>query len=242
MRNAFVLLLIAFTMSLNAQENIRKQAAADFRAVNEAYTNSDKLRMDVNYTLFPSYTSLTPFEKERGVFMKEGKNTYSNLLGIVSLSNSKVSLTLDSNEQVIVVADPAGKRNGSPSMVDMDTLLGSCSSVEYKLLAGDLKFYKMKFDGVLFSEYDAIEVYIDPKSNFISRLMLYYRVELDLDEEGSACAKDKPRMEIVYSNIDTNPVFNTDQFSETRMLRPNGKSFSPAPAYSKFRIVNNRIN
>jgi hypothetical protein len=241
MKYFIIFLFLAVSGAAVAQSTIRQQAAADFRLVNEAYSGSEKLQMDVNYTLFPSYTSTVAFEKEKGVFMKQGTSTYSCLLGIVSLSNSRVSVTLDSNEQAIVVADPADRRSGTPSLVDVDTLLQMCSSIEYKEQEGGLKFYKLKFDGVTFSEYNAIEVYIDGKTNFISRLMLYYRVEMDLDEEGPKCAKDRPRLEIVYTGINTNPVFSENQFSETSMIKYSGKAYVAASSYSKYRVINNKI-
>lgn len=232
-----VLLFVAFSSA--AQTDNRAKAAGDFRAVNTAYINTPQLQMDVTYTLFPGYTSTAAFETDRGVFMKQGNNTYSELLGIVSLSNSNVTVTLDSNEQTIVVTDPPDKNYADPSLVDLDSLLKLCSSIEYKEL-GELNYYRLRFDGVTFFEYNVMEVYIDRKTNFLSRLTLYFRMEVDLDEEGDACTKDKPRLEIVYTNINTAPQFAARQFSETKFIGIKGKSVSAAPAYSRYRLINNR--
>ena len=241
MKRAATLLLIIISSTLIAQDAVRKQAAVDFSNVNETYSSTPLLKMNVSYALFPSYTSTAAFEKSSGVFMKNGNDTYSNLLGIVSISNRNVSVTLDSNEKVIVVANPPSRKKQSPSLIDVDTMLSQCSGIEYKELEGGLKYYKLRFDGIPFSEYNAVEIYIDGKTNFISRLMLYYRVEIDLDEEGPACSKDRPRLEIVYTNVDTRPVFPQDQFSESKMIRASGKTYIAAPAYSKYRVINNKI-
>jgi hypothetical protein len=233
--------LLALSLAVNAQDAIRRQASIDFRLVNMAYAQASRLKMDVNYTLFPSYTSTTPFEESRGVFMKQGENSYSNLLGIISLSNSKATVTLDSNEQTIVVADPSTHKSGEPNLVELDTLLSTCSSIEFKELEG-VKYYKLKFDGVLFSEYNAIEVFIDSKTNFLGRITMFFRIELDLDEENDRYINEKPRLEIIYTGVTTNPVFTPDQFSETKFVGIRGKIVTAAAAYAKYRVVNNRIS
>jgi hypothetical protein len=234
---SIVLLFVAFSSA--AQADSRAKAAGDFRAVNAAYINTHQVQMDVTYTLFSGYTSTAAFETDRGVFMKQGNNTYSELLGIVSLSNSNATVTLDSNEQTIVVTDPPDKNHTDPSLVNLDSILKLCSSVEYKEL-GELNYYRLRFDGVTFFEYNAIEVYIDRKTNFLSRLTLYFRMEVDLDEEGDACSKDKPRLEIVYSNINTAPQFAARQFSETKFIGIKGKTITASPAYSNYHLINNK--
>ena len=241
MKCILLFLITSFSMVAYAQGDTRKQAAADFRAVNEAYINAEKLKMNVNYTLFPSYTSVDAFEKDKGVFMKEGKNTYSNLLGIISLSNSKAMVTLDSNERTIVVTDAATKSDRNPSQVNLDTLLGICSSIEYKDLPGGLKYYKLNFDQVPVFEYNAIEVYIDGKTNFLSRLTMFFRMEMDMDDGDDVYTKQKPRLEIVYTDVSTNPVFAADQFSEVKYINMQGKMITAASAYSKFQLINNKI-
>jgi hypothetical protein len=196
--------------------------------------------MDVSYTLFPSYTSTVPFENDKGVYMKQDNNTYSNLLGIVSLSNSRVTVTLDSNEQTIVVADPPERKKRDPNVPELDSLLAVCSAIEYTESEG-VKVYKLKFDKLAFFEYNSIDVYIDSKTNFLSRMNLYFRVEMDLNEDDRSSVKDRPRLEIVYSNIDTNPVFASGQFSESGMISIAGKKITARPAYSNYRLINNKI-
>lgn len=234
------LLICLLPVIMPAQKENYARAAIDFRLVNEAYLKAAALKTDVGYTLFPSYTSTVPFEKSKGVFMKQGSSTYSNLLGIISLSNSKVTVTLDSNEQTIVVTDPPSRNVKDPSLVDLDTLLNTCTSIEYKEL-GELKYYKLRFDQVPAFEYNAIEVYIDSKTNFLSRLTLFFRMEMDMDDGDDKYTKEKPRLEIVYTNVNTRPVFAQDQFSETKYISIQGKAIKAAAAYSQFRLINNKI-
>lgn len=230
-----------FPLFAIAQDNVRQQAATDFRAVNKAYLGATALQLNVNYTLFPSYTSVVPFEKSNGVYMKQGSNTYSNLLGIITLTNSKAVVTLDSNERTIVVADAPAQSQQGPSLVNLDTLLGTCTSIEYKVLPEGMKYYKLHFGRVPVFEYNAIEVYIDPKTNFLSRITMFFRMEIDLDDRDDVYTKEKPRLEIVYTNVNTHPVFAQDQFSEAKFISMRGRLVTAAAAYTSYRVINNKI-
>lgn len=242
MRKLILLTLAVFcTAGLFAQQSNATLAAAEFCKVNEAYASSQKLSMKLQYDLFPSYTSTAVFEKQQGVYMKQGDNSYSCLLGIVSLSNASISLTLDSSEKAIVVTDPPRRKKGGPEPVDIDSLLRICSSIEIRDAGTDLKLYKLKFDKLAFFEYSAIDIYINPKTHFLDRFILYYRAEMDLDETDSDVKKERPRLEIRYTDITLAPVFAADQFSEKRFVRTSGKNITCATAYSGYRLINNKL-
>lgn len=218
-----------------------KQAADEFRQVNKAYLDAEKLQMNIDYTLYSSYTSAVPFEKENGVYMKQGNSTYSHLLGTVSLTNSKMSLTLDSNEQTIVLTDAPTKNDRNPSLVNLDSLLSMCSSIESKDAGGNLQLYRLRFDRLSFIEYTSIDVYIDRRTHFLDRLVLFFRMEMDLDENDDVYVKDRPRLDIHYSNISTAPVFSADQFSEKKFIQGTGKKFTCTASYATYRLINNQL-
>lgn len=224
-----------------AQQATVNQVAADFRTVNETYLQTPRLSMKVSYTLFPSYTSTAAFETDKGVYYKDGINSYSELLGIVSLTNSSLSMTLDSNEQTIVVTDAPSKAARNPSLVDLDSLLKVCSSMDSKDAGGGIRYYKLRFDGRAFFEYNAIDVYVNSTTHFLERIILYYRAEMDLDESDSNLAKDRPRLEIRYTDISTSPVFSAEQFSEKKFIRAAGKKITCAAAYNGYRLINHKL-
>jgi hypothetical protein len=239
-RLTFFLSLLLFTGNLFAQQATVAQAAADLRLVNQAYNNAKLLRMEIGYNLFADYSSTVPVQQEKGLFLRQERNTYSNLLGTVTLNNSRVSLTLDSAGQAIIVSDPLPKSRNNPQPVNLDSLLQQCSAIDFHADAGK-KYYKLHFDKAPFMEYAAVEIYINSSSNFIEKLVLYFRESVDLNEEDDVVKKSRPRLEIAYSNISTTPVFSAQQFSESQFISGAGKRMSCTPAYSAFRLINNKL-
>src|SRR6185295_14234172 len=145
------------------------------------------------------------------------------------------------NEQAIVVTDPPTKNDQNPSLVNLDSLLKICTAVEYREMEGKIKYYKLKFDNTPFFEYNAIDIYINSETNFLSKIILYFRAEVDLDEDDKTTTKDRPRIEISYSGISLDPVFSAGQFSESKYIRISSKKIICAPSYNSFRLVNNKI-
>ncbi len=236
-------LLLPLFVHLHAQQLVTpEKASADFVHINEAYSNTKKLKMDLSYVLYPSYTATVPFENEKGVFMKQNNNTYSELLGITSLSNSKVSVSIDQAEQTIVVTDPPAKKTEIPGAVDFDSLLKKCSSIEYLELEGNGKCYKLRFDNTSFFQYNEIDVFFDGQTFLLNKLNLYFREEVDLNPDDANHLKDHPRLEISYSSIDTAPVFAPGQFSETRYINMAGKNITCTSAYTTYRLINHKLS
>ena len=237
---AFLLLLLSVQMF--AQQQVKSSVAgADFMRINEAYSNSKKLKMNIGYVLYASYTSTIPSENAKGVFMKQNNSTYSELLGFTSLNNNKVSLSVDQNEQTIIVTDPPSK-TVIPGAVDFDTLLKICSSITYKELDGNIKLYKLRFDNVVSSQYNAIDIYFNGETFLLTRLSLYFREEADLNENDNIHVKEKPRLEISYTSIETSPVFEPGQFSEARYINVTGKKITCASAYKAFHLINHKLS
>jgi len=234
-------LIVFFLPLISTAQQANTSVAEGLHEVNQAYLKTASLRMNVNYVLFPSYTSTVPFESEKGVFMKQGRNTYSDLLGIVSLTNAGISLTIDSNEQTIVATDPPDNSMMNPSLVNIDSALRVCNSVTADPSGDQLMLYKLRFDNLSFSDYNAIDVYVNKQTHFIDRLILYFRTEVDLDETDNSKLKDRPRLEISYTSISTSPVFKSGQFSETPYIRISAKKMTCTPAYATYRLINNKL-
>jgi hypothetical protein len=244
MRKIFMTIVFLCSLLANGfaqQEVSGSKAAADFIRINEAYADYKKLKMDIDYLLFPDYTATTPFENEKGVFMKENNNTYTELFGITSLNNSKVSLSVDKNEELMVVADPP-KKTSIPGVIAFDTLLKICSSIQYAELDGNIKYYRLRFDNVVFSQYNEIDIYFDGGTFLLTKLNLYFREEVDANPDDKINLKEKPRLEITYSAIDTSPVFEVGQFSETHYIRIAGKKISCSSGYTKYQLINNKLS
>gem|GEM_PF-3338729 len=231
--------MIGLLLSLAAAaQDDRSRAAADFRKVNEAFT-AKAFGMDITYTLFGSYTSTKAAELQHGVFRKLGSSYYSELLGITTLRNDKVVVSVDKNEETIVVNNTPKQPSNKTvlNQLHLDSTLKICSSVTMSDL-GRQRVYKLRFDRSSYFPYNAIDVHVNSKTFFIDKLTFYFREELDLDESDEQEAKDKPRLEIAYTNLDTDPGFSESQFSEKIFISVSGKKVTLSNAYRTYRLIN----
>jgi hypothetical protein len=233
MKKYFVILLSAcfFALPLCAQ-NI----ASAFREVNVAYAKASTMSMQVQYNLFTDYTGTIPFESSAGKFIKQGNNYYSSLLGVTTIQNNKLKLSVSENEKTIIVSSPVTAEK-APSLPLIDSMLARCSSSEVKLMENGDKNYILHFEKSAFSEFDRIEIEINA-DHFVSRLRLFYRQAITLDETNSSLKKDKPRLEISYSSITTNPVIAADQFSEKSYISANGNKIALTASFATYRLLN----
>lgn len=209
-----------------------------FEKTNKAYSDAENISMNIQYDLYSNYTSNAPYESSSGTYIKQGNSYYSNLLGITTIQNKKYKLSISNDEKIIIVGDPV-KTGKAPSVVETDTLLKQCSSTEVRKTTEGSTVCVLHFEQVPFSEFDRIEIETS-KNGFVTKMVLYYREAISLDETNPQLKKEKPRLVITYSNINTNPTIKPDQFSEKPYISDNGKQITGTPAYSTYRILNHK--
>ncbi len=235
MRRFLFLSLIILISGLHLQA---QTISAVFAKTNEAYKNAQNLSMNIRYELFTNYTTTAPYETSSGTYIKQGNSYYSSLLGITTIQNRKYKLSISNTDKVIIVTNPV-KPGKAPSMVETDTLLKQCSSTLVQTNTDGSTTCVLRFDKVAFSEYDRIEI-TSGANGFITKMVLFYREALSLDETDPNLKKEKPRLVITYSDINTSPVISEDQFSEKKYIQENGKQIICTPAYSTYRILNHK--
>lgn len=217
-----------------------QQLKEDIRKVNETYAKTKAVSMKIQYRLFQNYVTAIPFEDKSGSYIRQGQNYVSQLLGITTLQNGSLKLSVSDAEKTIIVSD-ADKKMASPGNEMLDSLVSRCSKIEFTDLGDGRKLYRLRFEKTAFFEYDMIELQIG-STFFVEKLVLYYREAVVLDDTNGSMKKEKPKLEISYSEINTQPVITADQFSETKYVRRSGKTFLPAAAFANWKILNYKKN
>lgn len=230
---------LAFTILLSVAGLKAQDFASAFQQVNATYAKTPNISMQVQYSLFTNYVSTVPFENSIGFFVKEKGNYYSKLLGITTIQNSRYKLSVNENEKVIIVSNPAESEK-APSLPMIDSMLVRCSSKEVVDLDNGTKRYILHFEKTVFSEFDRIDIEINA-AHFVSKLVLFYREAVNLDESNTELKKEKPRLEISYSSINTQPVISQEQFSEKHYINVNGKQIVLNSSFSNYRLLNHKI-
>ncbi|HEX8547601.1 MAG TPA: hypothetical protein VF691_11605, partial [Cytophagaceae bacterium] len=138
-------------------------------------------------------------------------------------------------ENIIIGSSP--KREMSPiEMSTIDSLLkfalkASVSKVDEKESKLTLMFGKTPNDG---ETYSRIEMFYDPKTYFLSKLIFYYAQETELDTEGKVTGK--PRMELAISDFSKKPQINSDLFASNKYFLSKNKQLLATNSYANFAI------
>jgi hypothetical protein len=228
--------IFLFAICFSAVQVCAQDIAGVFREVNTAYAKASSMSMQIQYKLYTNYISVTPYESSAGEFVKQNNNYYSSLLGITTIQNNKYKLSISDNEKTIIVSDPHASEK-SPSVPQIDSMLAKCSSSELKTEANGYKNCILHFEKNPFSEFDRIEIEINT-DHFVSKLVMFYREAVTLDETNPSLKKEKPRLEISYSSITAHPVFAEDQFSEKKYISADGKKIALTPSFATYRLLN----
>lgn len=236
MRKILVSLFLIVCFSGAFSQNV----SDDLFKMNRAYRNFKDLSMNMTYLIFASHKSVTPQEVYRGIFKKQGEAQYSRFMGIQTLSTKNFFVTADSSEKEIILSNPANQANLFLPKTDIDNYLKLCSKTEFFEPKPGLIGYRLFANPKIISEYSRVDIHINKKTFLVERLILYYGREMNSDESGSK--KDKPRMEIFFSNIDTHPEFSPDEFSESRFFVQNGEDYKVTKEYSEYQLINKKIS
>lgn len=232
----FCLMLLSLFFSAAAQN-----AKQDILKINETYTSLEDLSMDITYTLFPSAKSKVPAETHAGCFKQHGIMKYSKVKDIEAVHNKNYSLVIDNDDKLIVVANPAKFSASKITMLDLEKSLSLCSSVEFIGTTGNQSGYKLVFKQNAPSEYDAVELYFNKKTFLVEKLVMYYRQTIKLNEEDPNSAKDKPRLEIAFSNASLKKITDISFFLEEKFIEKKKGKYYTASAYNSYQLIDQKF-
>ena len=229
-RAVFVILNLLIGISCSRAQN----AADDFLKINRAYEKHVTLSMDLVYNYYPDHTTGKISETEAGHIDRDGAQIHYTLSDAETVQNDKYYTSVDHENKLIVVSERYKPSRTRLMEVNIDSMLSFCSKVEYAEAGGGQKKYTLSFSSYT---YDEIEIVFDAESYLIGKLVLYYHDPVKTDEEDETGTAYAPRIEILYQNIKTEPVFEPNAFSETRFVYMENGQFKCKPDYKEYHVI-----
>jgi hypothetical protein len=231
MKNVVYIIVFLLIVSFGHAQDIKK----DCLKINQKYNATKKVSMKMDYTLYANYTTITPFQKEKGE-MKRNDELMSYKVGpIETVRTEKYELVIDNDEQVIAMMEHHTKLFSWDEKMyvgNLDKILPYCESTSYTEEKDNQGCYDIKMKS---GEYSRAKLYFDKKTFFITKLILFYRKETILNQDGVG-KKEKPRLEITYTDIQESPVFAANEFSESKYVVKGGKNFKCIEKYKDYTL------
>lgn len=230
------MLLVFSGASVHAQD-----FKTDMMKVNRAFTGIDELSMDITYKIYQKCSSLSPYEVSKGSFYKKGTFQYSDMMGFETILTGDYLIVVSTEDEKIYLGEPVNISALKISPVNLEKVGGECSAVKKLATDKGIDGYRMEIKQETFSQYDVIEVWYNSKDYFIKKFVLYYREAVSMNELDEMLPKDKPRLEIIFTETGKNKTYPEDIFSETRYFIKKGDHYLPSQKYKGFQVINQKI-
>lgn len=234
-KNLFYIFLLVLASSFS-EDN----AQLDLKRISETYRSLNKIALSIDYKVFEDYYSSVPKESELGTYIKDGNNTYTELLGLITVQFEKEKILVNANEKLIIVVDHNIKADtGKFSIAIFNSILKEVGSISKKAI--DAKLSKLTIDYTNTKvPYQKVELIYNTKTFRITKSVLYYRNKMVMDEEKKDAVGNTPRVEMLFSDINEKVINKSSVFDHSRYVKTNGKVLTPGDAYLNFKVVNQK--
>lgn len=219
-------------------ENASKE---EFLAASEKasiwFTKNTNFKVDIVYSSFKDHTSSNAHDVYLGFYKRQNNSFSSSAMGVLTIQNDKMRISVDSVNKLILLQNKTEVNQAPADMKSSSELLDRVKSIKkQKLENGDIS-YRLDFKPN--ELYSAYEFTINNKGMLVSMKYLYSK-ELKSEEEDKVI-KGKPRLEVSFSNYQTDLKFNYEkEFSEQIYLKEDGKNIVLNDSYKKYEFKDYR--
>lgn len=206
-------------------------------AINLAYQNYHRLTMDVNYKVFESWTAANPLQEEKGALKRWDNMTWLKIGPMEFLRNPGYSVVVDHDDKTIAIMGIYGELpvvDYNSMLQDMENALQFCQEIKHKDLSNNQGQYDLVFPDAS-STYKKVAIIYDKSTYLLQKIMLYYAQAQDIMDDHEKDAP--PRLEITYSNINTDPTITPETFTYTTFLKKVGNSLVCTEKYVRYELT-----
>lgn len=232
-RLVFVVLLLSINV-FAGNPSIEK-AKADFKKVNQVYLTTPSYSMDIQYQVYDAKVGGNLIENKPGTYYKSNGSSYTKMLNIETIVNSKTTIIANNDDRFLVITDTR-KNELSPIQTNIDTMLKLCDEIKINDIGTTKRHYALSFGDE--TEVAQIDLYINLTSYTIEKLVIFYNETLPLTQNDFYAKEKKPRLEIIYKSFKSLSAVNEALFAESTYLSTKGTTYKGNNKYSNYKIVN----
>ena len=233
------LVFVSFKTNTSVWKEIdTKTVAQELKLLQISYAKITTYSVNINYQTYDTKGSDEIHDKSHGYMIKSGMYNKSRLLGIYTVQNDKIRVTIDSAKKTIQIANAFIFKDPGLSLNDYLKILTFCKVVK-KSTENDIVGYRFETkntQGLM-----AQEIFIE---NGITKEVDAYYANEHFYRENNDLKKEivYPKLTVVFS--DFNPkikVIPTDFNIDKIVNLSNPKKIVLTPNYKGYKLIDGRI-
>lgn len=235
-----VMFLFGFILPDSNWETVTaSDMSKEIKSMEEFYKNTSAYSIKIVHRTYRNYSATKIEDESTGFFIKDAKNNYhSYSMGIRTIQNSKMKLTIDSLNKSILLNEPDSYLSKEVKISELKDLLKLCSAIKMNKEEGAKK-YRFEFNKG--GSYSAYEIWANSSSQ-IKKLILFFNTEVLTDPSDEKSAKTKPRAEISFSDYTTGITPDYKKyFDETPYIQLKNEKYSGVGKYKGFEVLDLRV-
>jgi hypothetical protein len=231
-QNSIIIIFLLLGITCNSLSQVAKE---DFARINKIYAEHPRISVKMKYEVFKNRSAVTALSSETGEVKKKEGASYDRIGPIETITNKEYKLIVDHDDKNIsILGILQGEKSSDKDLypVDLEKLIGVCEKVEFKKLNEKQACYTMTIPG---TGYEEVKMIYNTTSFLIEKLILYSNEKQNL-ENNDGGAKETPRMEITYSDYQTEPDLKNTPFTYGAFLEKKEGKLVAKPAYQTYTV------
>jgi hypothetical protein len=213
-----------------------KTAAKELVEVNKRMLKIDKFSFNITYSSFKEHLEKIPYETLHGYVVKDGKNNFSNINGVVTMQNNRIRIVVDSARRSIKISNPLEGPEPVLSVEEYIKSIGVCKEVKRK---EENKLIGYRFEPKALKGIVAQEIYLD--ENFLNKTVIFYVNEHTTRQNNELIKQTVfPRLEISITDFKKLTKADSKLFNEKDFMEIDGEKVTLNSKYKNFKFFDGR--
>lgn len=234
LKGFLVSLFFCCLLSYGKSPEDKEKIVALFKKTANFYDSKNSFQVDLSYMLCPTATSNQIVEKYKGYLAKKNKGGYVKIDKTEFITDEKNSLKIDNESKLIQMNSKEASKN-EDLFYDIKKYLTNFSN--FTLTSNDNEWIcTMTTPAVTFIPYTKVVIFIDKKSNSITKEVFYLIVKNKYKAPNGEMKNDYPRIEISMKNF-TSKIKNEELFKIGHYINSKHGKIFPIGTYKSYKIV-----
>ena len=230
-------LLMAFIL-LGSFQIFANEATELIENLNRIYNDESMVSLKITFRVFENHYTTVPFEEAHGTYYKNKVATYSEIMGFTTISTgSEYILVNKEDKQILVTSIPQQKKPSMPE--DWLKSIKSYKSFQNKSIGGNKSKCVFFFNASSTVPWEKIEIKYSSSTYIIEEMKMYFS-NGSFFEQLTEKKYQKPRIDIVFSEVTTKPKFPKNIFNPSSYYTSDNGKYFPTRVYSGYDIINQK--